>query len=89
MVDEKRELLLHCTIVNMVYARDSGRKGRGGKLGRWGRKRKFDAREVVEKYEGFKWMPDCRVERVGICEMGAREVAGEVRYVEVAGREMP
>jgi len=93
IVSEKREMLLHCTIVNTVYARDGSRRGRGG--GRGGRNRrdrgrgKFDAREVVGKYEGFEWMQDCRVERVGICEMGAREVGGEVRYVEVAGREMP
>lgn len=90
---EKRELLLHCTIVNTVYARDGSSRGRG--RGRGGKNRrdrgqgKFDAREVVEKYDGFEWMRDCRVERVGICEMGAREVEGEVRYVEVAGREMP
>lgn len=87
---EKRELLLHCTIVNTVYARDgSGRwRGRGGKRRDRGQG-KFDARELVGKYEGFEWMQDCRVERVGICEMGATEVGGEVRYVEVVGREMP
>ncbi len=50
----------------------------------------FDAREVVERYEGFEWMRECRVERVGICEMGAKEVEGRGKvYVEVAGRDMP
>lgn len=86
--------MLHCTVVNTVYARvgnglGSGRRGGGGRERREKGQGKFDAREVVAKYDGFEWMRDCRVERVGLCEMGARVVGGEVRYVEVRGREMP
>ncbi|KAI9873632.1 MAG: hypothetical protein M1830_010771 [Pleopsidium flavum] len=86
-------LVLHATIVNTIYARARRRPKRGCGDGRGkGRgKMTIDARGVVERYAGYEWMRDVRVERVGICEMGAREVGGEgeVRYVEVAGREMP
>ena len=35
---------------------------------------RFDARELLERWRGEVWARDVRVEKVAICEMGAREV---------------
>ena len=35
---------------------------------------RFDARELLERWQGEVWARDVRVEKVAICEMGAREV---------------
>ncbi|KAL8993757.1 MAG: hypothetical protein Q9169_006103 [Polycauliona sp. 2 TL-2023] len=56
---------------------------------------KFDARELVERYEGFEWAKGVRIERVAICEMGAKKIKdekGEVigeEYTEVASVALP
>ena len=51
---------------------------------------KFDARELIDRYAGFEWARDVEIERVAICEMGAKkttdekgEVVGE-EYTEIA-----
>jgi activating signal cointegrator complex subunit 1 len=35
---------------------------------------RFDARNLIEKYKGFIWARDVRVDRVCICEMGAKKI---------------
>ncbi|KAF2016982.1 hypothetical protein BU24DRAFT_141578 [Aaosphaeria arxii CBS 175.79] len=76
--DEGRGLKLHGTVVNTIYCRSKaapGGGGRGGGRGRRGGPVKFDARGIVEAYsdgEGFVWAKGVRVDRVQVCEMGAR-----------------
>lgn len=109
LVSEGRPLLLHATVVNMVYARGrageqgkvdggagkgDGEGGRGGGRGKRGRLTgKIDATQLLREWEGWVWAEGVRVERVAVCEMGARVVAGRegegVVYVEVGGVEMP
>ena len=36
----------------------------------------LDARDVLARYADFVWARDFRLERVAICEMGARKVWG-------------
>lgn len=50
----------------------------------------FDARDLLERYVDFEWARDVKVEKVAICEMGAKkmldekgEVVGE-EYTEIA-----
>ncbi|KAL9608243.1 MAG: hypothetical protein Q9167_006912 [Letrouitia subvulpina] len=40
---------------------------------------KFDARELIKRYEDFEWVKEARVEKVAICEMGAKKVEGKGR----------
>jgi len=35
---------------------------------------RFDARNLIEKYKGFVWAEDVRVDRVYICKMGAKKI---------------
>ena len=81
---------LHATVVNTIYAREakSGKK-------RWGKgSGKLDATELIEKYKDFEWAKDFRIEKVAICEMGAKrivegdEVVDQV-YTEVASVPLP
>lgn len=56
---------------------------------------KIDARGLIEKYAGFSWAKDVVLERLAICEMGAKKVTdgnGNVvdeRYTEVATVPLP
>jgi len=72
LVPDTRPLLLHATIVNTVYV--GGR--RSGDRGQRPPRLTIDAREMLYEYENFEWMRDVRIEKVAICRMGAREVAG-------------
>ncbi|KAI4270389.1 MAG: hypothetical protein LQ337_006713 [Flavoplaca oasis] len=56
---------------------------------------KFDARGLMERYREFEWVRDVRIEKVAVCEMGAKKVidgkgvvVGE-EYTEVASVSMP
>lgn len=71
-----------------------GGGGRGGGEGTRGRSTgKIDATQLLGEWEGWVWAEGVRVERVAVCEMGARVVAGReeegVVYVEIGGVEMP
>ncbi|KAL8802752.1 MAG: hypothetical protein Q9182_003587 [Xanthomendoza sp. 2 TL-2023] len=160
MTEENRELKLHATVLNTIYAgkvypssklvqgqesrfevtktKDSGAEGRnvegglkgeqydgdnidGGSRGdeaqadntpapkhhpqiekakkKFKRKKqqvlKFDARDLISRYGEFEWARDVRIEKVAICEMGAKkimdekgEVVGE-EYTEVASVALP
>lgn len=78
LVPDDRKLKLHATIVNTIYAKPRGKaggrgrgKGHGPDAKSWMR---FDARGLMEAYEGFVWAKGVRLDRVQICKMGAREV---------------
>ncbi|KAL8769076.1 MAG: hypothetical protein Q9209_004862 [Squamulea sp. 1 TL-2023] len=69
------------------------------KRGKKGKRRKqavkFDARDLIKRYEDFNWARDVRIEKVAICEMGAKritddngEVVGE-EYTEIAAVPLP
>lgn len=81
VVDEKRELKLHATVLNTVYAKKGGRKSKG-------RPMVLDVREVVEQWgESRCFVDDLEIERVAICKMGARDLDGVKHargYEEVA-----
>ena len=86
---ENRPLKLHATILNTIYAQGVGKGRRKKSL-------ELDARELIEGCEGFVWAEEVRLERIAICEMGAKMVQGNGDgkgdgewYVEVAGRELP
>lgn len=56
---------------------------------------KIDAREVLEKYKDFAWAENFTLDRVAICEMGAKKktdpdgnAVGE-EYIEVANVSLP
>jgi activating signal cointegrator complex subunit 1 len=59
---------------------------------------RFDARNLIDKYKGFIWAEDVRVDRVCICKMGAKKIwsggrddEGDVvdeRYEVVCEREI-
>ena len=94
VVPDKRPLLLHATIVNTLYAKIKGRaKGTGhGKDNRG--VGKLDATALLEEFQHFEWATDFCVERVSICQMGAKKeiVDGVVvneEYVEVASIPIP
>ena len=92
LVPDTRALLLHATVVNTVYARRRSRRRRGGGHGEDARGRGgFDAREVLERFGHVVWAEGVRVERVAMCEMGARKVGGGngEEYIEVGSVELP
>lgn len=76
---------LHATIVNTIYAKDKSARARGGGHGRSRQgKGGFDATGWIKRYEGFEWAAGVKIEKVVICEMGAKKVEGDgVKYMEV------
>lgn len=81
LVQEDRPLLLHATIINTIYNRpgdhsdqksESEVKGSNRRSSR--RPKRIDATELIEKYAGFAWAKDFRVEKVNICKMGAQSI---------------
>lgn len=94
LVPDIRPLLLHATIVNTLYAKTKGRaKGTGHGADNRGIG-KLDATALLEEFQDFEWANDFCVERVSICQMGAKKeiVDGVVvneEYVEVASVPLP
>ena len=127
LLPDDRDLKLHATIVNTVYAKgrkkpalkEEGRMGMtvGGSSSSSGTPGqqdndtttsqrpnphtdnaplKFDARPLLEAYESFVWAEDVVLDRIAICEMGAKKkkkervdgggsvVGEEEEYTEVA-----
>ena len=81
--------------MNTIYTRPHHRVPASGKK-RWGKgSGKFDATQLIERFKGWEWARDVRIERVAICEMGARDIVGEGGrvvdqvYREVASVELP
>jgi activating signal cointegrator complex subunit 1 len=108
---DNRELKLHATLVNTIYARGRKRPApRGLTISSTGQLRpdrsqghgpdadtplKIDATGLLEKYKDFVWAENVVLDRVAICEMGAKKImndAGEVvdqEYTEVASIQLP
>ncbi|KAM0707035.1 hypothetical protein Q7P35_006366 [Cladosporium inversicolor] len=86
LVPDNRELRLHATLVNTIYAKGTKSQGHGRNANA---PMKIDARALLDKYADFVWAKDVVIDRIAICEMGAKkrvengEVVGE-EYTEVA-----
>ncbi|KAK8165482.1 kinase A anchor protein, partial [Phyllosticta citrichinensis] len=80
LVPDDRPLRLHATVVNTIYAKERQGAGGGNAAGKKKSRGsgKFDARELMERFDGFVWAEGVSVEGVAVCEMGAREL-GEGR----------
>lgn len=81
IVDEKRDLKLHLTLVNTVYARSGGKKAKQ-------RTKTLDVEGLLEKFGERVLVDDVAIDRVSICLMGARRkdgVTGAAGYREVFG----
>ena len=94
LIPDSRTLRLHATVVNTIYAKDRRAvKGRA----RDGKERrgntKMDARELLKKFEDFIWADGLRLNRVSICEMGAKRVERdgkiEEEYLEIGTMPLP
>lgn len=82
--EEQRPLLLHATVFNTIYGKAKGRRGKESK-------RKLQTSQLIEEMQDYSFANDIRLERIAICEMGAKPVEGEegMRYREVAARALP
>lgn len=74
MIDENRPLLLHATIVNTIYVKNSG--GSSGARGKRREKLTIDARDVLARYEDYVWAENMPITRVALCRMGAKPIEG-------------
>ena len=80
IMDEEKDLKLHATIVNTIYASKRGRNSASKK------RMEFNASDLIERWKERVWA-EVTINKVAICEMGAKEDAtGQVRYQEVAER---
>lgn len=90
MALEDRPLRLHATIVNMIYAKEKKNCAKGRGHGNSGKgSRKLNAQYWIAKYQNFVWAKEIRIEKISICEMGARktfenEELVNKEYLEVA-----
>ncbi|KAL8825999.1 MAG: hypothetical protein Q9191_004069 [Dirinaria sp. TL-2023a] len=95
LLPDKRPLLMHATIVNTLYARKVKGRHKGSGHGRRNRNaEKVDATALLEEFAAYEWAADVCIERVSICEMGAKKeiVDGAVvneQYTEIASAPMP
>ncbi len=95
LLQEDRGLRLHATIVNTIYAKDKkARVKEGGHRNTSKGSRKFNAQGMITKYEGFEWAKDVHIERLSICEMGAKEIIEDEqvmdeKYLEIASVPLP
>lgn len=104
---DDRPLKLHATIVNTIYAKGRNRpsKANGGASNQETKAQghgpnasaplKIDATTILEKYQDFTWAKDVILDRVAICEMGAKKVMDEdenvtdEEYTEIANIALP
>ena len=119
LLPDDRDLKLHATIVNTVYAKgrkkpalkeegrvEGGSSSSGQSAPEEDRSQfhgpnsnvslKFDSRPLLEAYKSFVWAEDVVLDRIAICEMGAKKkkkervdgggsvVGEEEEYTEVA-----
>ena len=52
LMEDRRELLLHATVVNTIYAKSYDREGKRQKGGKWGKRVRIDARGLVGEGTG-------------------------------------
>lgn len=110
LVEDDRELKLHATIINTIYAKGKKRRppkrdampqvsanasteqGHGPKANA---PLKIDARSLLDEYNNFVWAQNVVLDRLAICEMGAKkslDASGNVldeQYNEVASIALP
>jgi len=94
LIPDDRPLKLHATVVNTIYVK--GRRSRGGKGGKKSSAPlRIDATALLERYRDYVWAEDIVLDRIAICEMGAKkilddrgDVVGE-EYREVASVPLP
>ncbi|KAH6688561.1 AKAP7 2'5' RNA ligase-like domain-containing protein [Plectosphaerella plurivora] len=71
MFRDERPLLLHATISSGPQR--GGARGRGGRGGsRGGGRLTIDARDILGRYEDYRWMEGVPLEKIAICRMGAK-----------------
>ena len=94
LVKDDRTLKLHATIVNTIYAK--GRKDRSAGHGpNANAPLKIDATAILERFQDFIWAKDVVLDRIAICEMGAKKMLDEKgdviaeEYTEVASVKLP
>lgn len=81
---DNRPLLLHATIVNMIYVRGRTKPRKGN---RSEKKVIGDSQAIVDRYEDQVWMEDVPLERIAICKMGAKPVLMGNEVVDIAYEE--
>lgn len=92
LVEDERPLKLHATIVNTVYAKGDRSEGHGVNAKS---PIKIDATAILRDFEKYVWAEGIVMERIAICEMGARKVVTEEgreareKYTEVACLRLP
>ncbi|KAL9051076.1 MAG: hypothetical protein Q9162_006249 [Coniocarpon cinnabarinum] len=85
---ENRPLKLHATVLNTLYASREGRGSRNKKP------LLIDSTELIEQCEEFVWAEDVVLEKVTICQMGAKRIEDELgnlldeQYTEIAARPL-
>lgn len=106
LVEDDRALKLHATVVNTIYAKGRKRPQRPQAAAREGSEGKndrssghgpnanaplkIDATSILEKYKDYVWAENVVLDRIAICEMGAKKILddqGNVKaeeYTEVA-----
>jgi activating signal cointegrator complex subunit 1 len=117
LLPDNRELRLHATIVNTIYAKGRKKKASPKKDGKASSADptpqededdrsqghgpfsnaplKFDARRLLDEYKDFVWAEGVVLDRIAICEMGAKkqfDAEGTVvdeEYTEVASVKLP
>lgn len=72
IVNDKRPLLLHATVVNTIYVKEKGPKGKGRR-----KALTLDAENLLDRYENFVWLEKFVIDSVAICKMGAKTAVGE------------
>ncbi|KAL7921544.1 kinase A anchor protein [Trichoderma austrokoningii] len=70
MIDENRPLLLHATIVNTIYVKNGGARGKRRE------KLTIDPEPILSRYDDYVWVEDVPVTRVALCRMGAKPIEG-------------
>ena len=95
LLPDKRPLLLHATILNTLYAKGGKNRPKGSGQGNSNRGVvKLDATALLEEFGAYEWAKDIRIEKICICQMGAKkEVVDDVvvneEYLEVASVALP
>jgi len=82
--DESRELRLHVTVLNTVYAKKGGRKNKGRQI-------TLDVRDLVQEFGERVFVKEVEVNRVAICLMGAKDkdgIKGAAGYEEIFGKTL-
>ncbi|KAK3686629.1 hypothetical protein LTR37_019610 [Vermiconidia calcicola] len=115
LVEDNRQLKLHATVVNTIYAKGRKRTPRhsaeqkAGESSQVGEQAdeaqghgpkanaplKIDATTIIERYKNFVWAENVVLDRVAICEMGAKKITDNEgnlvseEYTEVAKISLP